>query len=53
MNPAQTALGNAAGTISGKVDSIHKHIDKVLEEAPTRVQVSIKVADADWKTILH
>ena len=39
LNPAQTALGNAAGTISGKVGSIHKHIDKVL--------------DADWKTILH
>ena len=38
-NSAQTALGNAAGTISGKVGSIHKHIDKVL--------------DADWKTILH
>lgn len=50
-NSAQTALGNAVGTISGKVDTINKHIDNVLKAAPTKLQVSVKVSDADWKTI--
>ena len=50
-NLAQTTLGNAVDTISGKVDTIHKHIDNVLKEAPTKLQVSVKVADEDWKTI--
>lgn len=50
-NSAQTALGNAVDTISGKVDTINNHIDNVLKEAPTKLQVSVKVADADWKTI--
>ena len=46
-NSAQTVLGNAVGTISGKVDTINKHIDNVLKEAPTKLQVSVKVSDAD------
>ena len=50
-NSAQTALGNAVDTISGKVDTINTHIDKVLEDAPTKLQVSVKVADEDRKTI--
>ena len=50
-NSAQTALGNAVDTISGKVDTINKHIDNVLKEAPTKLQVSVKVPDADWKRI--
>ena len=50
-NSAQTVLGNAVGTISGKVDTINKHIDNVLKEAPTKLQVSVKVSDADWKRI--
>ena len=50
-NSAQTVLGNAVGTISGKVDTINKHIDNVLKEAPTKLQVSVKVSDADRKTI--
>ena len=50
-NSAQTVLGNAVDTISGKVDTINKHIDNVLKEAPTKLQVSVKVADEDWKTI--
>ena len=50
-NSAQNALGNAADTINGKVDTINTHIDKVLEDAPTKLQVSVKVADEDWKTI--
>ena len=51
FNSAQTTLGNAVGTISGKVDTINKHIDNVLKDAPTKLQVSVKVADADWKRI--
>ena len=50
-NSAQNALGNAVDTISGKVDTINKHIDNVLKEAPTKLQVSVKVSDADRKTI--
>ena len=50
-NSTQTALGNAVDTISGKVDTINKHIDNVLKESPTKLQVSVKVSDADWKRI--
>lgn len=50
-NSAQTALGNAVDTISGKVDTINTHIDNVLKDAPTKLKVSVKVADEDWKTI--
>ena len=48
-NLAQTTLGNAVDTISGKVDTINKHIDNVLKEAPTKLKVSVNVADADWQ----
>ena len=50
-NSAQTALGNAVDTISGKVDTINTHIDKVLENAPTKLQVSVRVKDEDWQNI--
>ena len=50
-NSAQTALGNAVDTISGKVDTINKHIDNVLKDAPTKLKVSVNVADADWQKI--
>ena len=50
-NLAQTTLGNAVDTSSGKVDTINKHIDNVLKEAPTKLQASVKVDDADWKRI--
>ena len=50
---AEAKLGGAVTTISKKVDTINNHIDNVLKEAPTKLQVSVKVADADWKTILE
>lgn len=50
-NSAQIALGNAVGTICGKVDTINTHIDNVLKDAPTKMKVSVRVADEDWKTI--
>ena len=38
-------------TISKKVDTINQHIDKVLENAPTQLKVSVNVNDADWHKI--
>ena len=48
---AETKLGGAVTTISKKVDTINQHIDKVLENAPTKLKVSVNVNDADWKKI--
>ena len=42
-------LGTAVNTISKKVDSINEHIDQVMEDAPTKLQVSVNVSDADWQ----
>ena len=38
-------------TISKKVDTINQYIDKVLENAPTKLKVSVNVNDADWHKI--
>lgn len=48
---AEAKLGDAVTTISKKVDTINQHIDKVLENAPTKLKVSVNVNDADWKKI--
>ena len=48
---AETKLGSALTTISKKVDTINQHIDKVLENAPTKLKVSVNVNDADWQKI--
>ncbi len=42
-------LGDAVNTTSKKVDSINEHIDQVMEDAPTKLQVSVNVSDADWQ----
>lgn len=42
-------LGAAVNTISGKVDTINEHIDHVMEDAPTKLKVSVNVSDADWQ----
>ena len=42
-------LGTAVNTISKKVDSINEHIDQVMEDAPTKLLVSVNVSDADWQ----
>ena len=44
-------LDSTVTDIRGKVDSINEHIDNVLKDAPTKLQVSVNVADADWKKI--
>ena len=46
---AESKLGGAVTTISQKVDTINQHIDKVLENAPTQLKVSVNVNDADWQ----
>ena len=46
---AETKLGGAVTTISKKVDTINQHIDKVLENAPTKLKVAVNVNDADWQ----
>ena len=48
---AEAKLGGAVTTISKKVDTINQHIDKVLENAPTKLKVTVNVNDADWKNI--
>ena len=48
---AEAKLGGTVTTISKKVDTINQHIDKVLENAPTKLKVSVNVNDADWKKI--
>jgi hypothetical protein len=46
---AEEKLGNAVDTISGKFDTINEHIDQVMEDAPTKLKVSVDVSDADWQ----
>jgi seryl-tRNA synthetase len=46
---AEVKLGNAVNTISDKVDTIKKHIDQVMEDAPTKLKVLVNVSDADWQ----
>lgn len=48
---AEVQLGGAVTTIGKKVDTINQHIDKVLENAPTKLKVSVNVNDADWQKI--
>lgn len=42
-------LGAAVKTISDKVDTIDKHIDQVMEDAPTKLKVTVTVCDTDWQ----
>ena len=46
---AEEKLGNAVETISGRFDTISEHIDRVMEDAPTKLKVSVNVSDADWQ----
>lgn len=48
---AETKLSGAVTTIGKKVDTINQHIDKVLENAPNQLMVSVNVNDADWQKI--
>ena len=46
---AERKLDDSVTTISGKVDTINEHIDQVMEDAPTKLKVSVNVSDADWQ----
>ena len=46
---AENKLDDSVTTISGKVDTINEHIDQVMEDAPTKLKVSVTVSDADWQ----
>ena len=46
---AERKLDDSVTTISGKVDTINEHIDHVMEDAPTKLKVSVTVSDADWQ----
>ena len=46
---AERKLEDSVTTISGKVDTINEHIDQVMEDAPTKLKVSVTVSDADWQ----
>ena len=46
---AENKLDDSVTTISGKVDTINEHIDQVMEDAPTKLNVSVNVSDTDWQ----
>ena len=46
---AERKLDATVTDIRGKVDGINDHIDEVLKDAPTKLQVSVNVVDADWQ----
>ena len=46
---AEEKLDNAVDTISGKVDTINERIDHVMEDAPTKLKVTVNVSDDDWE----
>lgn len=48
---AELKLDDAVNSISGKVGTINTHIDNILKQAPTKLQVSVNVSDADWQKI--
>ena len=48
---AEKKLDDSVTTISGKVDTINTHIGKVMEDAPTKLKVTVTLCDADWQEI--
>ena len=48
---AEAQLGGTVTTIGKKVDTINLHIDKVMENAPAKLKVSVNLNDADWQKI--
>ena len=46
---AERKLDASVTEIHGKVDTINQHIDSILKDAPIKLKVTVKVADADWQ----
>ena len=42
-------LDEAVKTVSDKVDTIDKHIDQIMKDAPTKLKVTVTVCDTDWQ----
>ena len=42
-------LDSTVTDIRGKVDTINEHIDQVMEDAPTKLKVTVNVSDDDWE----
>ena len=47
----ENKLDNVVTTISDKIDNINTHIDNVIEDAPTKLKVTITLCDADRQKI--
>ena len=48
---AERKQDDSVTTISGKLDTINEHIDLVMEDAPTKLKVTVTLCDADWENI--
>ena len=48
---AENKLDDSVTTISGKVDTINEHIDQVMEDAPTKLKVTVTLCDANREQI--
>ena len=48
---AERKLDDSVTTISGKVDTIIEHVDQVMEDAPTKLKVTVNVSDTDWQKV--
>ena len=48
---AERKLDDSVTTISGKLDTINEHIDQVMEDAPTKLKVTVTLCDADREKI--
>ena len=48
---AETKLGGSVNTICQKVDTINTHIDNVLKNAPTKLNVAVHASDEDMNAI--
>lgn len=48
---AENKLDDAVTTIGGKIDTLNTHIDKVIEDAPTKLKVTVTLCDADREMI--
>ena len=46
-----TGAGNAVTNIGDKINALHTHIDKAIEDAPTKLKVTVTLCDVDWQKI--
>ena len=48
---AERKLDDSVTTISGKLDTINEHVDQVMDDAPTKLKVTVTLCDADREKI--